>query len=342
MDDESVITETQLTGEAANEHLLRPKLLKDFQGQKDLKENLQIFMDAALQREEPLDHVFIAGPPGLGKTTIASIIAHEMGGELKATSAPALEKTKDLAGILTTLQEGSILFIDEVHRLKPALEEILYIAMEDFELDWIIGQGPTARTVRIPLPNFTLIGATTKTGQVAAPLHTRFGINFRIGFYSPEELTHVLRRSSIILDTQITPEAVTMLSRCSRGTPRVANRLLRRLRDYAQILADGVITESVVLDGLKKLKIDQNGLEEQDRRILSAIIHTFDGGPVGAETLAISVGEAIESLEDFYEPYMIQQGFLKRTPRGRTVTRKAYQLFNIDPREDHEDQGLLF
>lgn len=338
---ESILTREMVEGDE-QEQVLRPKLLKDFQGQAMLKENLRIFIDAARQRSEPLDHVFISGPPGLGKTTIAAIIAHEMEGELKATSAPALEKPKDLAGILTTLQEGSVLFIDEVHRLKPALEEILYIAMEDFELDWIIGQGPTARTVRIPLPKFTLIGATTKTGQVAAPLHTRFGINFRIGFYSPEELYHVLDRSSRILDTNITKEAVLMLSRCSRGTPRVANRLLRRLRDYAQILADGVITKDIVTYGLDKLGIDSFGLEQQDRRILSAIINHFDGGPVGAETLAISVGEAIESLEDFYEPFMIQQGFLKRTPRGRTVTKKAYELFNIEPLEDHEDQGLLF
>ncbi len=340
--EESIMSQ-ELKEEDVQDQALRPKLLKDFQGQKDLKENLRIFIDASLQRKEPLDHVFISGPPGLGKTTIASIIANEMGGEMKATSAPALEKAKDLAGILTTLQENSVLFIDEVHRLKPALEEILYIAMEDFELDWIIGQGPTARTVRIPLPRFTLIGATTKTGQVAAPLHTRFGINFRIGFYSPKELYHVLDRSSKILDTNITRDAVEMLSRCSRGTPRVANRLLRRLRDYAQILSDGVITKDIVHHGLDKLGIDTYGLEEQDRRILSSIIHSFDGGPVGAETLAISVGEAIESLEDFYEPFMIQQGFLQRTPRGRVATKKAYKLFKIDrPQEDHEDQGLLF
>ncbi len=339
--DESIMSREILNGDE-QEQVLRPKFLKDFQGQKALKENLRIFIDASLQRSEPLDHVFISGPPGLGKTTIASIIANEMGGDLKATSAPALEKAKDLAGILTTLQEGSVLFIDEVHRLKPALEEILYIAMEDFELDWIIGQGPTARTVRIPLPRFTLIGATTKTGQVAAPLHTRFGINFRIGFYSPEELFNVLERSSHILETHITRDAVRMLSRCSRGTPRVANRLLRRLRDYAQILADGIVTEEIVTFGLEKLGIDSNGLEHQDRRILSVIIRNFDGGPVGAETLAISVGEAIESLEDFYEPFMIQQGYLKRTPRGRMATRRAYELFNLQPQEDHEDQGLLF
>ncbi len=338
---DSILTHEQVEGDD-QEQVLRPKFLKDFQGQSSLKENLRIFIDAARQREEPLDHVFISGPPGLGKTTIATIIANEMEGELKATSAPALEKPKDLAGILTTLQEGSVLFIDEIHRLKPALEEILYIAMEDFELDWIIGQGPTARTVRIPLPRFTLIGATTKTGLVAAPLHTRFGIQFRIGFYSPEELYNVLERSSKILDTHISKDAVTMLSRCSRGTPRVANRLLRRLRDYAQILSDGTVTQNIVTYGLEKLGIDAFGLDHQDRKILSAIIHHFDGGPVGAETLAISVGEAIESLEDFYEPYMIQQGFLKRTPRGRTATSKAYELFSLPAGEEHEDQGLLF
>ncbi len=326
----------------AQDIVLRPKLLKDFQGQQALKENLRIFIDAARKRNEPLDHVFISGPPGLGKTTIATIIAHEMGSELKATSAPALEKPKDLAGILTTLQEGSVLFIDEVHRLRPALEEILYIAMEDYELDWIIGQGPTARTVRIPIPPFTLIGATTKAGMVAAPLYTRFGINFRIGFYSPEELQYVLYRSSRILSAHIEDDAVMALSKCSRGTPRVANRLLRRMRDFAEIKRDGVITESVITYGLDKLGIDMYGLEEQDRSILSAIIHSFDGGPVGAETLAISVGEAIESLEDFYEPFMIQQGYLKRTPRGRMATSKAYALFGKTKQESDEDQQLLF
>lgn len=326
----------------AQDIVLRPKLLKDFQGQQALKENLRVFVDAAKNRDEPLDHVFISGPPGLGKTTIATIIAHEMGSELKATSAPALEKPKDLAGILTTLQERSVLFIDEVHRLKPALEEILYIAMEDYELDWIIGQGPTARTVRIPIPPFTLIGATTKAGMVAAPLYTRFGINFRIGFYSPEELRHVLYRSSRILSAHIEDDAVHALSMCSRGTPRVANRLLRRMRDFAEVNGDGVITEAVITHGLDRLGIDQYGLEEQDRSILSSIINSFDGGPVGAETLAISVGEAIESLEDFYEPFMIQQGYLKRTPRGRVATSKAYELFGMTRQEPDEDQQLLF
>ncbi|MCF7945588.1 MAG: Holliday junction branch migration DNA helicase RuvB [Spirochaetia bacterium] len=345
---ESSMVSNEKTEFDENEVFLRPKLLKDFQGQSEIKDNLNIFIQAAKQRKETLDHVFISGPPGLGKTTLASIIANEMENDpdFKATSAPALDKPKDLAGILTTLQDGSVFFIDEIHRLKPALEEMLYIAIEDFELDWIIGQGPSARTVRIPLPRFTLIGATTKAGQVTAPLYTRFGINFRIGYYNPEELTYVLKRSSKILKTEIDEDAIEILSKCSRGTPRVANRLLRRLRDYAQIKSDGKIHTDIVHYGLEKLGIDRFGLEEQDRKILQSIIGLFEGGPVGAETLAISVGEAIESLEDFYEPYMIQQGFLKRTPRGRVATRKAYELIesvnNEIKKGNDENQGFLF
>lgn len=345
---ESSMVSNEKTEFDENEVFLRPKLLKDFQGQSEIKDNLNIFIQAAKQRKETLDHVFISGPPGLGKTTLASIIANEMENDpdFKATSAPALDKPKDLAGILTTLQDGSVFFIDEIHRLKPALEEMLYIAIEDFELDWIIGQGPSARTVRIPLPRFTLIGATTKAGQVTAPLYTRFGINFRIGYYTPEELRYVLKRSSKILKTEIDKDAIDILSKCSRGTPRVANRLLRRLRDYAQIKSDGRIHTDIVHYGLEKLGIDRFGLEEQDRKILQSIISLFEGGPVGAETLAISVGEAIESLEDFYEPYMIQQGFLKRTPRGRVATRKAYDLIESVNNEirkgNNENQGFLF
>ncbi|MBI9100783.1 MAG: Holliday junction branch migration DNA helicase RuvB [Spirochaetales bacterium] len=343
--------ESLLTGDFSEEvdgreNPLRPKLLDDFQGQKTLKENLSIYIQAARGRKEPLDHLFLAGPPGLGKTTLAGIMANEMDAELKVTSAPALEKPKDLAGIMTTITEGTIFFIDEIHRLKPALEEMLYIAMEDFEIDWVIGQGPSARTIRIPVPPFTLIGATTKAGQVASPLYSRFGIAVRIELYSPEELKSIIRRSAGILEIEINEESVGILAECSRGTPRVANRLLRRMRDFAQVLNNGKITNSVIHEGLGRMEIDHLGLEKLDREILRVIIENYDGGPVGAETLAISIGEAVESLEDFYEPYLIQRGFINRTPRGRTVTHLAYKHMNIllpqGKEGENEDQRLLF
>jgi Holliday junction DNA helicase RuvB len=257
-------------------------------------------------------------------------MAHEMGAEFKVTSAPALEKPKDLAGILTAISERSVFFIDEVHRLKPALEEMLYIAMEDYELDWIIGQGPSARTIRIPIPKFTLVGATTKAGLVASPLISRFGITLRLELYSQEEIASVLRRSARILEVPIDEGGIELLARCSRGTPRVANRLLRRMRDFAEVLGDGKITTDIVGEGLRRLRIDDFGLEEHDREILRTIVVQYAGGPVGAETLAISVGEAIDTLEDFYEPYLIQAGFLKRTPRGRMATPLAYKHLGLD------------
>ncbi len=323
------------------ENILRPQHIEDFQGQESLKENLKVFISAARARGEALDHTFIVGPPGLGKTTLASIIANEMHSEIRMTSAPALDKPKDLAGILTNLSENSIFFIDEIHRLKPVIEEMLYIAMEDFEIDWVIGQGVAARTMRVPLPHFTLIGATTKAGSVSSPLASRFGINFHIDFYSPEELKDIIKRSAKILGAKITDDATVLLASSSRGTPRIANRLLRRLRDYAYVLSDGVITKETVFEGLERLGIDENGLEKMDRQILRTIIEFYDGGPVGAETLSISVGEAVESLEDYYEPYLIQQGYLKRTMRGRCVTEKAYRLLNIKGK-GNADQGFLF
>jgi Holliday junction DNA helicase RuvB len=320
---------------------LRPKYLEDFQGQQAVKENLAVFIQAAKERSEALDHVFLSGPPGLGKTTLAGIIANELGKEFKITSAPALDKPKDLAGLLTTITENTVFFIDEIHRLKPAIEEMLYIAMEDFELDWIIGQGPSARSIRIPVPPFTLIGATTKAGQVASPLFSRFGIPLRINFYTREEIINIIKRSAYILTVTIEEDAVQLLAQCSRGTPRVANRLLRRTRDFAQVMGNGVITLEIVENSLNKLQIDHYGLEQHDREILKVIIQKYNGGPVGAETLAISVGEAIESLEDFYEPFLIQSGFIKRTPRGRVVTPLAYEHLKIKP-DSHEDQRFLF
>ncbi|RKX79676.1 MAG: Holliday junction branch migration DNA helicase RuvB [Spirochaetes bacterium] len=322
------------------EAALRPRSLKDFKGQKRLKENLSVFIKAARERKEAIDHIFLSGPPGLGKTTLAGIAACEMGTEFKATSAPALEKPKDLAGLLTTLKEGSIFFIDEIHRLKPAIEEMLYVAMEDFELDWVIGQGPSARSIRIPLSPFTLIGATTKAGQVASPLYNRFGITFRINFYERQDIVSIILRSAKILKVKIDDDAVDLLSLCSRGTPRVANRLLKRIRDFAQVMGDGVVTKEIVNLSLERLGIDRYGLEQHDREILKVIIEKYNGGPVGAETLAISVGEPIESLEDFYEPYLIQRGFLKRTPRGRVVTPAAYRHLGLRIRD--EDQRSLF
>ncbi|HOV94487.1 MAG TPA: Holliday junction branch migration DNA helicase RuvB [Spirochaetales bacterium] len=321
--------------EDEREASLRPRALSEFQGQAKIKENLSIFIKAARERGEALDHIFLMGPPGLGKTTMAQVIASEMGVDFKPTSAPALEKPKDLAGILTTMQRNSVFFVDEIHRLKPAIEEMLYIAMEDFELDWIIGQGPSARTVRVPVPPFTLIGATTKAGMVSAPLSSRFGISLRFDYYSPEELGLVIRRSAQILGVRIESGALNLLAASSRGTPRIANRLLRRMRDFAQIRGAGSIDEATVREGLKRLEVDEYGLEKLDRDILRAIIVKYGGGPVGAETLAITVGEAVDSLEDYYEPFLIQAGFLARTPRGRIATPLAYTHLGLElPREN--------
>ena len=326
--------------EDVREISLRPHVLSEFQGQTALKENLSLFISAARDRGEALDHLFLMGPPGLGKTTLAQVVANELGVDFKPTSAPVLDKPKDLAGVLTTLKERSVLFIDEIHRLKPAIEELLYIAMEDFELDWIIGQGPAARTVRVPVPPFTLIGATTKPGAVSAPLSSRFGISLRFGYYASSELESVIKRSAVILGITVDPDAAALLAISSRGTPRIANRLLRRMRDFAQVGGTGRVTRRVVAEGLERLEVDKIGLERLDREILSAIITKYGGGPVGAETLAITVGESVDGLEDYYEPFLIQAGLIARTPRGRIATRAAYEHLGLEI--PHEDGRFLF
>jgi Holliday junction DNA helicase RuvB len=327
------------------EHNLRPQNLKEFLGQALIKENLSVFIEAAKARDESLDHLFLIGPPGLGKTTLAQVVAHELGVDFKVTSAPALDKPKDLAGILTTVTAKTVFFIDEIHRLKPAIEEMLYIAMEDYELDWIIGQGPMARTIRIPVPPFTLVGATTKAGNVSSPLISRFGITCRFSLYENADMEAIVRRSAGILRTGIDEDAAVLLARSARGTPRVVNRLLRRMRDFAQIAGAPSITQAVVEDGLKRLEIDNLGLERHDREILRIIIERYNGGPVGAETLAISIGESVDTLEDYYEPYLIQAGLIQRTPRGRMVTGLAYEHLKLEPRNGRVGgavEGLLF
>lgn len=326
-----------------NESKIRPLFLKDFQGQEELKSNLRIYIQAARQRQEALDHLFLSGPPGLGKTTLANIVANEMSAELKMTSAPVLDKPKDLAGMLTALEAGSIFFIDEIHRLKPAIEEMLYIAMEDFEIDWVIGQGAAARSIRVPVAPFTLIGATTKAGSVSAPLYSRFGIDISIPLYEEEDLQKVITRSASILSIDIEKKAINQLAACSRGTPRIANRLLKRIRDFAEVEGNGVVTYEILQLALNRLEIDQLGLGRQDRRILETIISVYNGGPVGAETLSIHIGEPVESLEDFYEPFLIRKGFLQRTPRGRTVTDAAYAHlgYAVQPKGGRDDERQL-
>ncbi len=306
---------------------LRPLRFDDFVGQDRIKENLRVFIDAARGRGEALDHVLFCGPPGLGKTTLANIIAHELGVGIRATSGPVLERAGDLAAILTNLQDHDVLFIDEIHRLNRVVEEILYPAMEDFQLDIIIGQGPGARSIKLDLPHFTLVGATTRTGLLTSPLRDRFGVIDRLNFYSPEELRTIVQRSAGLLRVTIEDAAAAEIARRSRGTPRIVNRLLRRVRDFAQVQGDGTITNGLVASAMKRLEVDERGFDEMDRRLLLSIIDKFEGGPVGLETLAAALNEEKDTLEDVYEPYLIQEGFLDRTPRGRQATRIAYEYF---------------
>ena len=341
MDEDRLINSELDNEEVQYDNSLRPSQLAEYVGQEKIKENLNIFIAAAKMREESLDHVLFYGPPGLGKTTLANIIAGEMGANLKSTSGPVIEKTGDLAALLTNLKKGDVLFIDEIHRLSNVIEEILYSAMEDYKLDIMIGQGPSARSIKLELPPFTLVGATTRAGLLTSPLRDRFGVVHRLDYYNEKELETILTRSAGILEIDIVPEGANEIARRSRGTPRIANRLLRRVRDYAQVKADGIITREVANDALEMMEVDGKGLDKMDHKLLLAMIEKYSGGPVGIESLAASISEEKDTIEDVLEPYLIQTGFIQRTPRGRMATPLAYKHFNKLPPSKNDQESLF-
>ena len=332
MMDERITNPAPLEGEQVFDQTLRPCILEEFVGQEKIVSNLRVFIQAAKERDEALDHVLFYGPPGLGKTTLAHILAHELGVDIKTTTGPALERPGDLAGILTNLKPRDVLFIDEIHRLSSVVEEYLYPAMEDFRLDIIIDRGPHARNIRLNLPHFTLVGATTRAGLLTSPLRGRFGVVNRLDYYLPDELYRILLRSARLLQVGVEEEGIREIATRSRGTPRVANRLLRRVRDFAQVEGDGRITQQIAVASLERLDVDHHGLDEMDKRILSIIVEKFGGGPVGLNTLAVAVGEEKDTIEEIYEPFLVKEGFIKRTPRGREATEPAYRTLGIPPR----------